>query len=207
MYIRTIHAYIHTDVDVELQYPVVALVPSLIEVQEAVNDVVLHCIDATKGISMWGATRKEREREHLMSVAERESRSMHVHVAQDRLILKQLVMLAGGMQVLKDLVTNYIQPFHKYDYLWKTDKASAIEAFCLEARIPYAVMQSDHLSLGLHSASWEGLRMVSFLAGIQESAEKMEDKQVMWRAVLDGIHLDAIHAQMQAQWALHRTST
>lgn len=195
----------HTDVDVELQYPVVALVPSLNEVQEAVNDVVLHCIDATKGISMWGATRKEREREHLMSAAERESQSMHVHVAQDRLILKQLVMLAGGMQVLKDLVTNYIQPFHKYDYLWKTDKASAIEAFCLEARIPYAVMQSDHLSLGLHSASWGGLRMVSFLAGIQESAEKLESKQVMWRAALDGIHMDAIHANMQAQWALTPT--
>jgi hypothetical protein len=194
-------------VDVELQYPVVALVPSLIEVQEAINDVVLHCIEATKGISMWGATRKEREREHLMSAAERESRSMHVHVAQDRLILKQLVMLAGGMQVLKDLVNNYIQPFHKYEYLWKTDKASAVEAFCLEARIPYAVMQSDHLSLGLHSTSWEGLQVVSFLAGIQTSAEKMENKQVMWRAVLDGMHMDAIHAEMQAQWALNSIPT
>ena len=231
------------DVDVELQYPVVALVPSLEMVQEAVNDVVLHCIEATKSFLMWGATRSEREREHLLSSDQREGRSMHVHIAQDRLILKQLVMLAGGMQVLKDLVTEYIEPFHKYDYLWKTDKASAIEAFCLESRIPYAVIQRPYLSRGAHSISvtpgssfpathskntdrkgvqdagqeesratrhlptrqlhhamgarptWEGLRMVSFLAGIAESAEQLDHTPLLSRGVLD-----AIRAEMQAQW-------
>jgi len=145
------------DVDVELNYPKVALVPSLMTIQEAINDVAMYCIQATKSISMWGATRAERESQ--FSEQARNVRSMHLHIAQDRLIVKQLVMLAGGVEVLKQLVSDYIQPFHRYDFLWKTDKASALEAFCLEARIPYQQIQrsiassrEDAASLSITSA-------------------------------------------------------
>jgi len=69
---------------------------------------------------------------------------MYLHIAQDRLIVEQLVMLAGGVEVLKQLVSDYIQPFHRYDFLRKTDKASALEAFCLDARIPYRQIQRSN---------------------------------------------------------------
>ena len=129
------------DVDVELQYPNVSLVPSLAEVQEAINDVAMHVLSATRHTSMWGTSPAERENERFLTNEERSARSMHVHIAQDRLVVKQLVMLAGGLEQLKKSVTDYIQPFHRYDFLWKTDKASALEAFCLEARIPYQAIQ------------------------------------------------------------------
>ena len=80
-----------------------ALVPSLSEIQEAINEVALHVILSTKQISMWGASASERAREHELEQEERDMRSMHVHIAKDRLIVKQLVMLAGGVEVLKNL--------------------------------------------------------------------------------------------------------
>jgi len=111
----------------------------------------MYCIQATKSISMWGSTRAERESQ--LSEQARNARSMHLHIAQDRLIVKQLVMLAGGVEVLKQLVSDYIQPFHRYDFLWKTDKASALEAFCLEARIPYQQIQRSITSSREDAAS------------------------------------------------------
>ena len=68
---------------------------------------------------------------------------MYLHIAQDRLIVEQLVMLVGGVEVLKRLVSDYIQPFHRYDFLRKTDKASALEACCLDARIPYRQIERN----------------------------------------------------------------
>jgi hypothetical protein len=101
----------------------------------------MHSIQATKKITMWGSTRAERELEHLLSEQQRAVRSMHFHIAQDRLIVKQLVMLAGGMKVLKELVFEYITPFDRFEMLWKTDKTATLEAFCLECRIPYQQLQ------------------------------------------------------------------
>ena len=44
------------DVDVELHYPNVEMMPSLEMIQEAINDVAMQCLNATKLVSMWGAT-------------------------------------------------------------------------------------------------------------------------------------------------------
>ena len=44
----------------------------------------------------------------------------------DRLIVKQLVMLVGGMKVLKELVFEYITPFDRFEMLWKTDKTTTL---------------------------------------------------------------------------------
>ena len=98
------------DVDIELQYPNVAMVPSLDEIQHAINEVAHQCIIASNIVSMWGL--KASDRPPTSSIAP--ERSMHVHVAQDMRIVRKLVMLAGSMELLKQQVSAYIKPFHRY---------------------------------------------------------------------------------------------
>ncbi len=109
------------DVDVELSYPNVSLSPTLEEVQDALNEVVAQCILSTRCIRMWGAE------EATPFLPANTDTSMHTHIARDMKVLKRIVMLAGGMELLKQGVADFILTFSRWSYLWKTNKAMAKE--------------------------------------------------------------------------------
>ena len=109
------------DVDVELSYPNVSLSPTLEEVQDALNEVVAQCILSTRCIQMWGAE------DAFPFLPPNTDTSMHTHIARDMKVLKRIVMLAGGMELLRQGVVDFLSTFTCWSYLWKTNKSMAKE--------------------------------------------------------------------------------
>jgi len=84
-----------------------------------VNRAALHILRATKKVYIWGQARSNIK--HLQS--------FHRQIAQDKEIVKIVLLLTGAVEGAKSHVNDYLTTFDQYNYLWQNDKQQAYDAF------------------------------------------------------------------------------
>ena len=107
------------DVDVQLAIPAVRLSPSLEDIQKAINKAAGAVLRCTKNLYDWG--------QQDMNVANRVT--FFHKIAKDIEIVRVVLLLTGSIQGLKNQVSDYLQTFIQYDWLWKEDKDAAYNTF------------------------------------------------------------------------------
>ena len=74
-------------------------------VQSAVNRAALHILRATKKVYIWGQDRSNTK--HLQS--------FHRQIAQDKEIVKIVLLLTGAVEGAKTHVNDYLKTFDRYN--------------------------------------------------------------------------------------------
>eukprot|EP00961_Rhodomonas_salina_P280023 3782901-Rhodomonas_salina.1 len=90
------------DVNVELSLPNVTMNPNLEEIQAAINRCAINVLKCSKRICQWGQDR-EQEIDKLQT--------FHALIAQDREIVKVVLLLTGSVEGTKKQVHDYLQTF------------------------------------------------------------------------------------------------
>jgi len=108
------------DLNVELSLPNVTINPGLEEIQAAINRCGLNVLRCSKRICQWGQDRKS----GINSL-----KTFHSMIAQDKEIVKMVLLLTASVELTKRQVQEYLDYFMQYDHLWKTDKAQAYSTF------------------------------------------------------------------------------
>eukprot|EP00960_Hanusia_phi_P069522 767109-Hanusia_phi.AAC.3 len=108
------------DVNVELSVPNVTMNPSLDEIQAAINRCAINVLKCSKSICQWGQDRSQ-------DVSKLQT--FHSLIAQDREIVKVVLLLTGSVEGTKKQVHDYLQTFLQYEHLWKMDKQAEYKKF------------------------------------------------------------------------------
>ena len=108
------------DLNVELSLPNVTINPGLEEIQAAINRCGLNVLRCSKRICQWGQDRTS---------AINSLKTFHSMIAQDKEIVKMVLLLTASVELTKRQVQEYLDYFMQYDHLWKTDKAQAYSTF------------------------------------------------------------------------------
>ena len=111
------------DVNVELSLPNVTMNPSLEEIQAAINRCAINILRCSKKIRQWG-----QPRDHD-SASLHNYQTFHSLIAQDREIVKVVLLLTGSVEGTKKQVNDYLQTFMQYEFLWKMDKQAEYKKF------------------------------------------------------------------------------
>ena len=82
--------------------------PSLDEIQASINRCCRAIIGISKSLPMW-ATHEDK----------RSGRVIHDVLAQDKEIVRMVLLLTGAMDGAKRTVYLYLSSFSKYDWLWQ----------------------------------------------------------------------------------------
>jgi len=108
------------DLNVELSLPHVTINPGLEEIQAAINRCGLNVLRCSKRICQWGQDRSR----GISSLL-----TFHTTIAQDKEIVKMVLLLTASVELTKRQVQEYLDFFMLYDHLWKTDKSQAYSTF------------------------------------------------------------------------------
>ena len=89
------------------------------DIQKAINKAAQAVLRCTKKLYDWG--------QRDLSAA---NRITFFHkIAKDIEIVRVVLLLTGSIQGLKNQVSDYLQTFIQYDWLWKEDKDAAYKSF------------------------------------------------------------------------------
>ena len=108
------------DLNVELSLPAITINPGLEEIQAAINRCGLNVLRCSKRICQWGQDRSN----GISSL-----KTFHENIAQDKEIVKMVLLLTASVELTKRQVQEYLDFFMGYDHLWKIDKSQAYSAF------------------------------------------------------------------------------
>lgn len=108
------------EVDVQLSVPSVRLLPSLEEVQRAINKSAQSVIWCSKNILDWD------------QAGGNKGASFYDKIGKDTQIVRSVLLLTGALLGTKNQVKEYLAGFSKYDWLWKEDMENTYAAFMLQ---------------------------------------------------------------------------
>jgi len=108
------------DVNVELYVPNVSMNPTLEEIQMAINRCAINVLKCSKRICQWG-----QDRSHDISKLS----TFHALIAQDREIVKVVLLLTGSVEGTKKQVQDFLQSFMSFKDLWTMDKQAEYTKF------------------------------------------------------------------------------
>jgi dynein heavy chain len=106
-------------VDVHLDAPSCRLVPSLDDIQSAINQVAKAVLSSTVKLTDWGQ----------QDIPESERITFFQKVAKDIEIVRVVLLLTGSIQGLRNQVATYLDSFGIYQWLWQDDKDQAYKNF------------------------------------------------------------------------------
>ena len=108
------------DVNVELYVPNVSMNPTLEEIQVAINRCAINVLKCSKRIVCWGQDRNQ-DISRL--------NTFHSLIAQDREIVKVVLLLTGSVEGTKKQVQDFLQSFMAFQDLWGLDKQVEYKKF------------------------------------------------------------------------------
>jgi dynein heavy chain len=106
-------------VDVHLAIPTCKLMPSLDEIQQAINLVAKAVLSSTRKIVDWGQA----------DVPVEDRITFFSKMAKDIEIVRVVLLLTGSIQGLRNQVETYLSSFDVYQWLWQDDKDKSYKAF------------------------------------------------------------------------------
>uniref|UniRef100_A0A8D0F655 Dynein axonemal heavy chain 8 n=1 Tax=Strix occidentalis caurina TaxID=311401 RepID=A0A8D0F655_STROC len=143
--------------EVHLAIPNVVIVPSLDDIQQAINRVIQLILEVSRGVAQWGqrhlqksslkaesGTRqvssagfgspgkiaKKRESKSVEDdVLVRKLRNFYSGVTEHEDISKLVVLLSSAMNSVREVASEVLQDFQKYKVLWTEDRDAKIQQF------------------------------------------------------------------------------
>jgi dynein heavy chain, axonemal len=107
------------EVAVQLDGQNVRLNPSLDEIQKAINKGATAVLRCNKNLYNWDQQEKEVEKRE----------SFYQMIAQDKEIVKVILLLTGSIQGTKNKVNEFLNSFSKFEWLWKESIAESLKTF------------------------------------------------------------------------------
>lgn len=107
------------EVDVHLDGPKCILKPSLEDVQSAINRAASHVLKSTKKVQNWNQG-------HL---PEDQREPFYDWIAKDKEIVKVILLLTGSIQGTKNKVSEFLEHFQKYMWLWRERAEDSLKKF------------------------------------------------------------------------------
>ncbi|NXF39619.1 DYH8 protein, partial [Nyctibius bracteatus] len=137
--------------EVHLAIPNVVMVPSLDDIQQAINRMIQLILEVSRGVAQWGqrhlqksSLRAETGTQQVSSagfgspgkiakkgenVLVRKLRNFYSGVAKHEDISKLVVFLSSSMNSIREVASEVLQDFQKYKVLWTEDKDAKIQQF------------------------------------------------------------------------------
>ncbi|KAK9794950.1 hypothetical protein WJX73_010224 [Symbiochloris irregularis] len=100
----------------QLSVPVVICNPALGDIQTAVNTAAKKVLNVSRNLKMWGRS-------------EDAPPTFYELIAQDKEIVKAVLLLTGAIEGAEQAVQKYTATFDTFAFLWKTDLATEYAAF------------------------------------------------------------------------------
>jgi len=94
--------------------------PTLEDVQEHINRAAIAVLKCSKSVINWFQQEKA---DH------EEKESFYDMIAQDKEIVKVILLLTGSIHGTKNLVSQYLETFMKYQWLWKENPEQRLAKF------------------------------------------------------------------------------
>ena len=116
------------EVDIQLSGGEVRLNPSLDEIQKAINKSATAVIKCTRTLYNWDQQSGNEE--------EKQKQSLYEMIAQDKEIMKVILLLTGTIQGTKNKINNILSNFNKFDWLWKNSITKSIKDFAKRSEKP-----------------------------------------------------------------------
>jgi dynein heavy chain len=110
------------EVDVHLEGQKSILKPSLDDVQTAINRAASHVLKSTKQVQNWN-------QQHL---PEDQREPFYDWIAKDKEIVKVILLLTGSIQGTKNKVTEFLDRFSVYKWLWNEKPEDSLKKFKLK---------------------------------------------------------------------------
>ncbi|NXW67144.1 DYH8 protein, partial [Hirundo rustica] len=134
--------------EVHLDIPNLVIVPSLDDIQQAINRMIHLTLEVSRGVAQWGqrhlqksilkpepgtqqaasAGKKAKKGETDDKVV-RKLKNFYAGVAENEAIAKIIVLLSSAGNSLKEGVSEVLQEFDKYKVLWTEDKDTKFQEF------------------------------------------------------------------------------
>jgi dynein heavy chain len=107
------------EVDVQLSGSEVQLNPSLEEIQKAINKAATAVLRCSKTLYNWDQHSTEDDKKQ----------SLYEMIAQDKEIVKVILLLTGSIQGTKNKINEFISKFSKFQWLWQKSISKSIKDF------------------------------------------------------------------------------
>ncbi|XP_040553568.1 dynein axonemal heavy chain 8 isoform X1 [Gallus gallus] len=134
--------------EVHLAIPNAVMVPSLDDMQQAINRMIQLILDVSRGVAQWGQKHllKSSLKTGLASAAgggksakmeekraedgmKRKLRNFYSGVAESEDVSKLVVLLSSSMNSIREIASEALQDFQKYKVLWTEDRDAKIQQF------------------------------------------------------------------------------
>ncbi|NXC67641.1 DYH8 protein, partial [Anhinga anhinga] len=138
--------------EVHLAIPNVVMVPSLEDIQQAINRMIQLILEVSRGVAQWGqrhlqksSLRAEPGTQQVSSagfgspgkiakkgenvVLVRKLRNFYSGVAEHEDISKLVVLLSSSVNSIREVASEVLQDFQKYKVLWTEDRDAKIQQF------------------------------------------------------------------------------
>ncbi|KFQ24224.1 Dynein heavy chain 8, axonemal, partial [Merops nubicus] len=141
-------------VEVHLAVPNVVLIPSLDDVQQAINRMIQLILEVSRGVAQWGQRHLQKSNlkpemgtkqvsstgfgsrgkiakkgERVGDVPVRKLRNFYLGVAENEDISKLILFLSSSVNSIRELASEVLQDFEKYKVLWTEDRDANIQQF------------------------------------------------------------------------------
>jgi dynein heavy chain, axonemal len=107
------------EVDVQLSGTEVQLNPSLEEIQKAINKAATAVLRCSKTLYNWDQHGTEDDKKQ----------SLYEMIAQDKEIVKVILLLTGSIQGTKNKINEFLSKFSKFQWLWQKSISKSIKEF------------------------------------------------------------------------------
>lgn len=107
------------EVDVQLSGQEVQLNPSLEEIQKAINKAATAVLRCSKTLYNWDQ----------QETAEANKQNLYEMIAQDKEIVKVILLLTGSIQGTKNKINEFLSKFNKFEWLWQKSISKSIKEF------------------------------------------------------------------------------
>jgi dynein heavy chain len=123
------------EVDLQLDGMGVRLMPSVIDIQAAINGGAVAVLKCSKMIEAWDTVTIPKNVQLILNPnlppvqGTGSQGTFYDRIAQDREILKVVLLLTGSIQSAKNQCDEYLAEFATYEWLWKNDVNEDYKAF------------------------------------------------------------------------------
>ncbi|XP_009878765.1 PREDICTED: dynein heavy chain 8, axonemal [Charadrius vociferus] len=179
--------------EVHLTIPNVVMVPSLDDIQQAINRMIQLILEVSRGVAQWGqrhlqksslkadsgtqqissagfgspgkiAKRGESKFEDIVLV--RKLRNFYSGVAEHEDISKLVVLLSSSVNSIREVASEVLQDFQKYKVLWTEDRDAKIQEF-LASSPSLTEIKEEILHYAMFEQEMEDLKPIIILGPIE----------------------------------------
>ncbi|KAM9553974.1 dynein axonemal heavy chain 8-like [Salvelinus alpinus] len=112
--------------EVHLTIPNVVMVPSLDDIQQAINRLVHLVLEVSRGVARWG---QEHHHEDKRKSGTGKLKNFYQSVAEHKDICKLVVLLTSAVNSLRKPASDVLKQFHPFKVVWAEDRQIKVKEF------------------------------------------------------------------------------